>query len=120
MQHVFARFVQLQFPDVGIRGMNTTLSLTGKLLLIAVLALVIFHFWPGIAGIAFVGVSTVLGAAGALVATAASVIAGAVAFALAAVVGLAVLGVALLPVLLPLLAIVGLFAVIRSLTTRRA
>ncbi len=117
MQHAFTGFVQLQFPEVGICGMNTPLSLAGKLLLIAFLALVICHFWPGIAGIAFVGVSTVLGAAGTLAATAASVIAGTAAFALAAVVGLAVLGVALLPILLPLLAIVGLIAVIRSLTT---
>jgi hypothetical protein len=100
---------------VGSRGMNSSLSFVLKLLGLAVLVLIIAHFWPALAGIAFVGVATVLAAAGALAAGVGGLLTVGlgVVFAIGAVV--VVLGVVLAPIWLPILAIVGLVMLVRSL-----
>ena len=108
--------VQLAGLVRGTEYMNSSLSLVGKLLLAAVLVLIIAHFWPGLAAIAFVGVGGVLAAGGALAAG----VGGLLTLVVGAAVGVAVLaivlGIALAPLWLPVLAIVGLVAIVRSLS----
>jgi hypothetical protein len=96
--------------------MNNTVSTTLKIVAAVILVLIIAHFWPGLAAIAFVGVTTALALTGSVIAGAAGVVAALIGILCAVGVVLIALGVVLSPTWVPILAIVGLIALIRSLS----
>lgn len=95
--------------------MNDTLSTTLKIVAAVLLILVIAHFWPGLAALAFIGVTTLLALAGSVIAGAVGALGVLIAIGCTLLAVLVALGVALSPIWVPVLAIVGLVAIIRSL-----
>lgn len=91
-----------------------------KIAAAVLLLLVVFHFWPTLAGLVLVVFLTLLAFGGAVAGGLAVLLALSAAIGLALLAGLVAVGVALAPLWIPVLAVIGLIALIRSGRPRAA